>query len=386
MSGRLPIHLRQTLIGTLVLAVPLVAVAGWGATAGGSTANTAVLVLLNVVLAVGLQTYSGNSGTVSFAPMVFAAAGAYTAGLLTMPVALKSYFSGLPDWLSSTTLGLFPAVLAAICLATVVGLVTAAVGSRLSGAPAVVATLALLLASNVVLVGWTDVTHGAGGLTPIPRLTTVWLAAGAAVAAVAGSLAFRFSSWGIQVRASQTDATAALASGVRVGAVRVSAWLISAAIAGLGGALLATHLGAVTPSMFYLSSTFSLIAMVIVGGLSTVTGAVCGAVAVTLLQQLLRPVEDLPLTLGPLHLDRLTGLVQVVLVLLFLLVMYFRPAGLAGGLEIGERVEARLPRRGTVVAEPIAVITANTPAASTRPSRQGPPRDISRPVAERPAD
>jgi branched-chain amino acid transport system permease protein len=343
LSRQLPYAVRLAAQGTLVLAIPLAAVALWGTISGGTIATTSTLLLLNVVLAVALQSFSGNSGTVSFAPMLFAAIGAYTAGLLAMPAALKGYFEGMPGWLAQTSVGLLPAVLAGTVTAGLAGALTAVVGARLSGAPAVVATLALLLMGNVVLIGWTDVTHGAGGLAPLPRLTTVSVALGGAIVAIAVSLGFRFSRWGIQLRASQTDATAALASGVKVGLVRAAAWLVQALLAGLGGALFALHLGAVTPSMFFLSATFTLLAMVIVGGLPTVSGAVTGATLVTLLQQFVRPLEDLSLRVGPLHLDRLTGLVQVCLVAVFFLVMYLRPIGIVGSLELSERLP---PARG----------------------------------------
>lgn len=375
MTNIFPTPVRHAASSTVVLAVPLAAITVWGALSAGTIGNTVTLLLLNVILAVGLQSFSGNAGTISFSPMVFAAVGGYSAGLLTMPVVLKEYLDGLPGWVASVSLGLIPAVLCATAVSAVVGLVTAAIGSRLSGAPAVVATLALLLAANVVLIGWADVTRGAGGLSPIPRLTTVWIAFIGALVVIAASSLFRFSSWGIQLRASQTDATAALAGGVRVGRVRAAAWLMQSAIAGLGGALLALHLGAVTPSMFFLTATFSVVAMVIVGGLSTVSGAVTGAVVVTLLQQLMRPLEDLPLIIGPLHLDRLTGLVQISLVTVFFLVMYLRPAGIVGGRELSERLGG-LRRRPT----PSPALPES--AAAGRKD----PRDHSSEPVEQPAD
>jgi len=79
---------------------------------------------------------------------------------------------------------------------------------------------------------------------------------------------------------------------------------------------------------------FALIVMFIVGGKRTVAGAVVGAALVTLVQEQVRQYEDRSVDLGVLTVHRLTGLTQLVLVLMILLVMYARPEGIVGRLSM----------------------------------------------------
>ena len=85
--------------------------------------------------------------------------------------------------------------------------------------------------------------------------------------------------------------------------------------------------------------------MFIVGGMSTVTGAVLGSALVTVVQEGLRPYESSSLDLGLLRFGRLTGLTQIALVLMILAVMYFRREGLVGRRELDESVRTLLQRR-----------------------------------------
>lgn len=84
--------------------------------------------------------------------------------------------------------------------------------------------------------------------------------------------------------------------------------------------------------------------MLVVGGMTSVTGAVAGTGVVTLVEELLRPYERRSLDLGVLDIDRLTGLTQIALVLLILAVMFFRREGLIGRRELDEALVARLRR------------------------------------------
>ena len=129
-----------------------------------------------------------------------------------------------------------------------------------------------------------------------------------------------------------------------VRAYRVRAWVLSGVIAGAAGALFAWWIGTISPTDFFLAPTFALIVMFIVGGKRTVAGAVVGAALVTLVQEQVRQYEDRSVDLGVLTIHRLTGLTQLALVLMILLVMYARPEGIVGREEPDETV-ARLLRR-----------------------------------------
>jgi branched-chain amino acid transport system permease protein len=312
--------------------------------AGGTTRHTIlfskdtiVFFFIDVVLVVGLQIFSGNSGILSFGHTAFIGTAAYTASLLTIDPGLKPYVSpGLPHYLEMHSVGFVPAVLFAVALVAVLALATGLVVLRLDGASAVIAILALLLIANVVFGAWTSVTRGAGGLYGMPQATTIGWAFAAAVLAVLVARLFKDSRTGLQLQGSREDAFSAAAVGVHVRATRLRAWLLSAMVSGAGGALFALKLGAITPSTFYLQETFTIVVMLVIGGMTTVSGAVVGVAVVTFVREVLKPYESKSLDLGVVRFDRLTNLTNLALVALILVVMYVRREGLLGRSELDE--------------------------------------------------
>jgi branched-chain amino acid transport system permease protein len=307
--------------------------------------DTIVYFFIDVVLVVGLQIFSGNSGILSFGHTAFIGTAAYAASLLTIDTALKSYVSpGLPHFFETHSVGLLPATMLAVAFVGVLALATGLVVLRLDGASAVIAILSLLLIANVVFGAWTSVTRGAGGLYGMPESTTIGWAFGAAVLAVIVARLFKDSRTGLQLQGSREDAFSAAAVGVHVRAARLRAWLLSAMVSGVGGALFALKLGAITPSTFYLQETFTIVVMLVIGGMTTVSGAVAGVAVVTFVREVLKPYESKSLDLGVMHVDRLTNLTNLALVALILAVLYFRREGIVGRRELDESLR-RLVRR-----------------------------------------
>jgi branched-chain amino acid transport system permease protein len=321
--------------------------------AGGTTRHTIlfskdtiVFFFIDVVLVVGLQTFSGNSGILSFGHVAFIGTAAYAASLLTLDPALKPYVSpGLPHFIETHSLGFLPATLIAVALVGVLALATGLVVLRLDGASAVMAILSLLLIAFVVFSAWTSVTRGAGGLYGMPQATTIGWAFGGAVLAVFVARVFKDSRAGLELQGSREDAFSAAAVGVHVRATRMRAWVLSAMICGAGGALFAHRLGAITPSTFYLQETFTIVVMLVIGGMTTVSGAVAGVAVVTFVREALTPYESKSLDLGVVHFNRLTNLTNLALVALILAVLYFRREGLVGRNELDEWLR-RLVRAG----------------------------------------
>jgi branched-chain amino acid transport system permease protein len=336
----------ESAAGSALITVALALVLLYGLFAASTPTKDDILVFfISVVLVVGLQIFSGNTGILSFGHMAFIGSAAYVAGLLTLDPLLKPFVSpGLPQYLETTSVSFLPATLIAVGVAGVLALVSGLFVLRLDGASAVIAILSLLLIAFVVFNGWTSVTRGAGGVYGMPRATTLGWAFAWAVVAVFVARWFKDSSTGLQLQASREDAFSAASVGVRVRALRMRAWILSAMVSAAGGALLALYLTAITPSTFYLARTFTIIVMLIVGGMATVTGAVVGTGLVTLVQEIMRPWERESLDLGVLAFDRLTGLTEIALALLILLVMYFRREGLIGRRELDEALRGLVRR------------------------------------------
>ncbi|MCB1501084.1 MAG: branched-chain amino acid ABC transporter ATP-binding protein/permease [Bauldia sp.] len=361
MSGPSAQRATATLLGALLLVIPLaVAAVLFASFASAGLQRTYTLFLINLVAVLGLGAFSGNSGILSFGHVAFIGLGAYASAILTLPLATKaSALPHLPTLLAGLEWGLPAAFVASLVLVAVFGLAVGLPIMRMGGAAAVIATLGLLLIVHGILIGATDFTRGANAFLGVPRLTNIWTALGVAVLALLVVRWFRDSAAGRQLRASREDETAAKAIGVDVLRRRLVAWTLSATIAAASGVLLAHFLGAFSPSKFYFDDTLTLLTMLIVGGMTTVSGAFFGAIVVTLTIEVLRRVESGVDVFGW-ETPELFGLTQAGLCVLILIVMYRRPAGMFARLELGEAwIRGWLGRAGGT---PVAA--ASTPVAA----------------------
>jgi branched-chain amino acid transport system permease protein len=335
-------RLRAGLLGGLLLCVPVVVAAVLlSEFAGVAMQRTFTLFLINLIAVLGLGVFIGNSGILSFGHVAFIGIGAYLSGILTIPVADKAtMLPHLPAFLASAEMGLLPAIAVTLL---VVALFAAVVGvpiARMSGPAAVIGTLGLLLIVHGVIIGAEDFTRGSNAFRGVPRTTGLWTALAFALLALVVARVYRESVPGAQLRASREDELAARSIGVDIRRRRLGAWVLSAAIAALAGVLLAHFLGAFSPSKFYFDDTLALLTMLIVGGQSTVAGALGGTVLVTLTIEVLRRLEG-GFDLFGIAVPPAFGMTQAGLCLLILLVMYWRPAGIFGRLEADEHGRRR---------------------------------------------
>ncbi|MCF7551544.1 branched-chain amino acid ABC transporter permease [Pseudonocardia sp. WMMC193] len=323
-----------------VVAVALLATLGPSA-----VERLAVTGLVNLILVIGLYVFVGNSGVWSFGHMSFALVGGYVAGLLALPTRLKGQL--LPDapaLVRELTAPPFVAVLVGGSVAAVVAVAVAVPLARISGLSAGLATVSLLIACSVVAAQWQSVTRGQKGLSSIPTSTTLWTALGWVLVALVLAWGYQRSSFGVRLRASKSDEVAAAAAGISVPVQRGIAFVLSAFLTGVGGALFALQLGSINPDVFYLDATFLIITMLVLGGAGSLTGAVTGGVVVSVLAEVLRRVEGG--SLFGMDVPARPGLADVVLGVVLVVMLLCRPSGLTGGREL------RLTRRGTGRGDP----------------------------------
>ena len=325
-----------SLAGGLILCLPLVALALlFEFLTGAALQRTYTLFLINLIAVIGLGIFSGNSGILSFGHVAFIGLGAYVSGILTLPLATKaSTLPHLPAMLAGIEWGLPAALLATVICVGIFGALIGAPIVRMGGAAAVIATLGLLLIVHGIIIGASDFTRGSNAFLGVAKKTDIWVALAVAVPIILLARWCRDSRRGAQLRASREDELAARAIGIDVVKMRLGAWTISAMICAAAGALLAHFLGAFSPSKFYFDDTLTLLTMLIVGGMTTVSGALCGAVLVTLTVEILRRVEG-GVDLFGWQTPEMFGMTQAGLCLMILLVMYRRPEGLFAR-EIGE--------------------------------------------------
>jgi branched-chain amino acid transport system permease protein len=358
-SGTVPAPLRP---GAEAVALSLAFAAGivvLTLAAGLPGQRLGVLCAVNVCAVLSFQMFSGNSGVVSFGHTAFMGVGAYVSAWMTMPPAmLARALPNLPGWMGGYELPLAGALgvvaLAGLALALLTGWPIA----RLNGASASIATLGFLIIVYSVMAAAQDFTQGNRAFYGVPRLVDIWVATGAACVFILVARLYRESRWGLMLRAVRDDETAAAASGVSPVPARLLAWVLSGAAGMVAGALYGHMLGAFSPRDFYFDLAFGYVAMMILGGMGTVTGAVGGVVLVMGLRDILQRLEG-GVTLGPVALPDLFGLQIVGVSLAILLVLKFRPDGLFGRRELALPA-AWLPRR------PVPLI-APAPAAAAGP-------------------
>jgi branched-subunit amino acid ABC-type transport system permease component len=290
--------------------------------------------VIDLILVVGLYTFVGVSGVFSFGHVAFMAIGAYAGAILVIPPETKAFIlPDLPGFLADVQLSALPATIAAGGVAAAIAVVLAVPLVRLSGLTAGLATFAVLIIVNVVARNWQQLTHGTAGVSGIPRTTTISVALGWALVAMATAWAFQRSRLGLRLRASREDEGAARAIGIRVARERAAAFVLSAFFFGAAGALYGMFIGSFTPDAFFLNITFLITAMLIIGGMTSLAGAVIGTIVISALAELLRRVEE-GVDLGPLHVSAKPGLREVGLALVMLAILILRPAGLTGGREL----------------------------------------------------
>lgn len=361
---------RPSVLVSLLVPLALIGlVALVGATGTPSLEGTVIQILCNLIIVVGLQVFVGNSGVYSFGQLGFATVGAYVAALLTLPAAfILLQTPGLPDFIADANSGPLVSTLIA---AGISALLAAAVGlplMRTSTLAIPISTFAFLIVTYNVVANWDQITGGNAGLVSIPTTTGVGAAALWAGVAVVLALAFKWSSSGYRLQATREDEVAARSIGIGLMRERMIAFVLSGALCGVGGALAVHQSGVLNPTTFYFGATVTTMTMLVVGGARSVLGAVVGAVAIAVVNELLRGVENGADLLGVISIGEAPGLAAIGLGLILLATMIAMPNGLTRGREAGELPWLR-GLGGSPVRPPLAETSGDDGAAPVeRPS------------------
>jgi branched-chain amino acid transport system permease protein len=302
-----------------------------------SLQGTVTLILCNLIVVVGLQVFVGNSGVYSFGQLGFATAGAYMAAFLTLPAAFALLQTpGLPHFIANAHLGPLASTLIAAAISGLLAIVVGLPLMRTSTLAIPISTFAFLIVVYNVVANWDRVTGGSSGLVSIPTTTSVESAGLWAGAAVVLALAFKWSSSGYRLQATREDEVAARSIGVGVTRERLIAFGVSGVLCGIGGALAVHQSGVLNPTTFYFGATVTTMTMLVVGGARSVFGAVIGAIAIAVVNELLRGAENGVSLFGAISIGEAPGLAAIGLGLILLGTMIAMPNGLSGGREAGE--------------------------------------------------
>jgi branched-chain amino acid transport system permease protein len=303
---------RLLLIALAVVAVPFVVTPYW--------LTIANQVGIAIVGAIGLNILVGYTGQISLGQGGFLAVGAYTSAILHVRADLPVPVS----------------ILLAVLVTAVIGAFFGIPALRLKGLYLAIATLASQEIILFTVRTWDAVTGGTDAIS-LPRLEMAgfvfrqdfhwyWIIAGFAVLVViTGRNLFR-TGLGRAFMAVRDQDIAASAIGVNVTRVKVTAFAVSSGLAGLSGALWAHYRGNATPETFLLELSILFVAMVIVGGLGSIAGAVYGAAFMWMVPEL---ITKLLLNVGGTEwVARIPHLEMIFFGLLIMLFLIFEPRGL----------------------------------------------------------
>jgi branched-chain amino acid transport system permease protein len=327
--------MRRALAALELLAPALlvVIVALVGTIVSSSTETYVLTTLINVAIVVALYVFIGNSGVLSFGHISFVAVGAWAAGVLSVPVEEKpAIMPNLAEFLRETTVGNVASLAIAAGIGAAYAVIVGLPLMRLSGLAAGIATFGVLEITHNVLRYWEKIGPGLNTFSSVPETTDLLQAAIGALIAVVVAFGYQRSRYGRMLRATREDAAAARAVGISVYSQRLLAFGLSGALAGLAGGLY-VHLLPLNAESLYLDLTFITLAMLVIGGLTSLWGAVVGAVAVSAVDSFLAEAENGVHVLGS-TLDLPSGTRIVVVGALMALVLILRPSGLTGGHEL----------------------------------------------------
>ena len=280
--------MKQRLSIFLLLVIVLAVLPGVLSLLGGGYWFRVVTTIgIFAILTMSANLVTGTTGLMTLGHAGFYGIGAYTAALLATQMHWPFYLT-LP---------------AAGGLTALLGILLALPTMRLMGIYFAVATLGLGEIIHVSLLNWVDFTRGPMGISAIPGMTlpgmfeasdlTHYYAVALMVIVtvmVLGRLTHSY--FGNALRAVREDDQCAAAMGLGVVKVKIQAFAISCFFAGVAGALWAHTTGYISPGDFRFSESILILAMIVVGGLGSMPGAILGAAILLGLPEVLRPIGD----------------------------------------------------------------------------------------------
>lgn len=288
---------------------------------------------INIILAVGLNLINGTTGQFSIGHAGFMAVGAYGAAFFGQQLAPSiARMVGAGAVADGITFNI--ALLVGAALAALVGLLVGAPSLRLRGDYLAVVTLGF---GEIIRISFNNARFlgaatGYFGNSPagLPPYTTFFWVYAWAIAIIVLIRNLTFSQTGRSLAAIREDEIAAEAMATPTTRLKVLAFSLSAASAGIAGGLFAYMQSGIRPEDFRFDKSIDMIVMIIIGGLGSISGAVVGGVFVAVTLELMRDLQQYRL---------------VLYALLLVIIMLVRPQGLFGTRELGDVIRDRFGRK-----------------------------------------
>ncbi|WP_312113844.1 branched-chain amino acid ABC transporter permease [Brevibacillus reuszeri] len=234
--------------------------------------SVGIIIGLQAIVAIGLCLVMGLAGQISLGQAAFWGIGAYTSAVLTTKY-------GLPVGVGLIASAIVPALFAFILGRAIAGL---------QGYYLAMATLAFGYIVQIGISEWDSVTGGASGMISIPKITffgdselsMYYLIWGVVTCVLLFSLNLLNSRVGRAFRAIHKSEIAATSMGIDVRKFKLNAFVVSGMFAGISGGLYAHYIGILDPQPFGLHESIKFLTMVVIGGMTSIWGALVGTLLI----------------------------------------------------------------------------------------------------------
>jgi branched-chain amino acid transport system permease protein len=278
-----------------------------------------ILIMINIylILSLSLNLLIGYTGLLSLSHAAFYGLGAYISTLV----------------MTKFNIPFLPAMCIGIAGSMILSLIVAFPALRLSGDYFVLASLGFQVIVYSVLYNWIDLTRGPYGIPGIPRPELLgvrfdsfpkYLALSSVFASLVIFILWRLGSspFGRVLKAIREDETAALSLGKPTAAYKITAFAIAGGLAAISGSLYAGYVTYIDPTSFGITESVFIMTIILVGGSGNIRGPITGAILLLIIPEAIRFLQ-IPNTVAP-------NIRQMIYGLLLILMMYFRPRGIAG--------------------------------------------------------
>lgn len=281
-----------------------------------------IMISIYTILTLSLNLPVGYTGLLSLAQAAFYGIGAYVMTLLMM----NQGFSFLG------------AMAVAIIFSSILSVLVSYPSIRLKGDYFILASLAFQIIIFTILYNWIDLTRGPYGIPGIPKPDILsigfdnpykFFVLSGGIALIVFLIAKRLysSSFGLVLKAIREDELSAISLGKNVRKFKILAFAISSGIAAIAGALYASYVTYIDPTSFNLDESIFILSVVLVGGSGNLKGPIIGTLLMILLPEGLRFL-GIPDSVA-------ANVRQIIYALILILLMRFRPQGLAGEYKFG---------------------------------------------------
>lgn len=278
--------------------------------------HLAIIICINLILALGLQFSIGYSGMLNLAHIAFYGIGAYTSALLVM--------QGTPFLLAIIIAGLLPGI---------IGYYFSRPINKLKGDYLALATMGFTFVIYALMLNWQKLTRGPLGIPGIPKpdllssnYTYLFFCLVIAALVYVGMRRITASRFGKLLEATRDDELAVQSMGKNTLRMKSISLGLASGIAGIAGALYAHYITYIDPSSFGIMQLIPIIAIVIIGGLASLRGTIIATIILTLLPEPLRFIGFPSSIIGPIR--------QLIFAVLLIVIMIYRPKGISGKVEL----------------------------------------------------